>query len=147
SAALISSASSSSARCSPGWIAASAISMLLVVVNNFHVRWAPRTINPFEANPPLIVNADAVLPLPVTYQCFETIPGQCNQVPQRSRRLHTVQFHARGPFKSRECLNPLPSCEISGPVVPIAEDHYCFTLSELTRYVKRTGRLVLIPNA
>jgi hypothetical protein len=41
--------------------------MLLVVANNFHVRWAPCTINPFEANPPLIVNADAVLPLPVTF--------------------------------------------------------------------------------
>src|SRR6266851_9181226 len=37
SAALISSACSSSARCSPGWIAVSAIAMLLVMVNNLHV--------------------------------------------------------------------------------------------------------------
>jgi len=63
--ALLSSASSSSARCSPGWIAVTAIAILRMIVNNLNVRWARRPIGPLEANPPLVVYADAVLALAV----------------------------------------------------------------------------------
>src|ERR1700746_2081643 len=115
SAALISSASSSSARCSPGWIVVSAIAMLRVIVNNLHV-WRPwRAVGPLEANPPLIVNADAVLALAVAYQRFKTVTRQCGKIPQRRSRFHTVRLQARRSFKTRECLNPFPGGEFSGP--------------------------------
>jgi hypothetical protein len=84
----------------------------------------------------LIINADAVLALAVTYQRFKTVPRQCGKVPQRRSGFHTVKLQARGSFKSRECLDSLPGGEFSGPLVPIADDHYR-KIPGSTRYVKR----------
>jgi hypothetical protein len=42
--------------------------MLLVIVNNLHVRWSRCLLSPLEADPPLIVNADGIVlcgPLPM----------------------------------------------------------------------------------
>jgi len=50
---VISRASSSSARCSPGWIAGSAMTILLVIVNYLDVQGPRRSLGPLEANPPL----------------------------------------------------------------------------------------------
>src|SRR6266481_4782022 len=99
---------------------------------------APRSVSPLEANPPLIVNADTVLALAVAYQRFKTVPRQCRKVSRRRSRLHTVKLQARGSFKSRECLDPFPGGEFSGPLVPIADDHYPI-IPGSTRYVKRKG--------
>jgi hypothetical protein len=100
SAALISSASSSSAKCSPGWIAVSALAMLLVIVDNLHVQWPRRSASPLEANPPLIVNADAVLALAVAYQRFKTVPGNA------ARSLSDVAASIRSSFRRADCSNP-----------------------------------------
>jgi len=80
-------------------------------------------VGPLKANPPLIVNANAVLALAVAYQRLKTVPRQCSKVPQRRGRFHTVKLQARGSFKSREWLDPFPGGEFSGPLVPIANDH------------------------
>ena len=101
--------------------------MLLMIVDNLHVGWPRRSVSPLEANPPLIVNADAVLALAVAYQRFKTVPGQRGEISQRRSSLHTVKLQARGPFKSRECLNPFSGGEFPGPLVPVADD------SELVR--------------
>ena len=47
-----------SGQCHDGFI-------LLVVVYNFHISRARRSVGPLEANSPLIVDADAVLSLPI----------------------------------------------------------------------------------
>jgi hypothetical protein len=86
----------------------------------------------------LIVSADAVLALTVAYQRLKTVPSQCGKVPQRSSRFDTVELQARGSFKSRECLDPFPGGEFSGPLVPIADDRYS-KIPGSTRYVKRKG--------
>ena len=59
-------------------------------------------------------------------------------VPQRRSRFHTVKLQARGSFKSREWLDPFPGGEFSGPLVPIADDHYS-KISGSTHYVQRKG--------
>jgi hypothetical protein len=38
-----------------------AMSMLLVIINDLYVRRPGRSVSPFKANPPLIIDADAVL--------------------------------------------------------------------------------------
>jgi hypothetical protein len=68
-------------------------------------------------------NTDAVLALAVAYRRFKTVARQCGKVAQRRSRLHTIKLQARGPFKSRECLDPSAGSEVSGPLVPIADDH------------------------
>jgi len=95
-----------------------------MIVNDLDARWSERPARPLEANPPLIVNADAVLALAVTYQRFKTVSRQRGEIAHRGSRLHTIKFQARGPLKARECLDSLTSGEFSGSLIPIADDHY-----------------------
>src|SRR5712664_159634 len=146
SAALRSSASSSSARCSPGWIAAIAITILLVIIGNFHVGRPGWPVEPFKAQAPLIVNANAVLAFAVTKQGLKPIARQRGEISERCGRLQTVQLHPCGALKPGECLDVLPCGEVPRPLVPIADDHSP-KITGLTRYVKRHEQEQLIPQA
>jgi hypothetical protein len=66
----------------------------------------------------LIVDTDAVLALAIAHPRFKSVSGQRGKVPQRRGSLHTVKLQARGSFKSRECLDPFPGGEVSGPLIP-----------------------------
>src|SRR5436190_13885557 len=123
SAALMWSASSSSARCSPGGIAVRAMSFSLVIVHDFDIDRPGRTVWPLEADPPLVVDANAVLALPVATECFESIAWQAGKILKCCRRLETVELELRGPFKGGERLGSLPGGESSGSFVPIPQDH------------------------
>src|SRR5271166_1162506 len=138
SAALSPSSSSSSARCSPGWIAASAIEVLLVIIHNLHIGRPRRSGRPLEAHTPLVVYAYAVLAFAVAMQRFKTIAGQRGEVPQRHSRFQAVQFKARRPFKTRERLDAGSGSKVPGAFIPIAEDHPV-RVTGITRYVKRNA--------
>jgi hypothetical protein len=43
----------------------------------------------------LVVDPDAVLPLPIALQGFEPVSGQRGNIPDRSRRFELIQFHLR----------------------------------------------------
>src|SRR5215813_5048895 len=94
SAALMSSASNSSAKCSPGWIAASAISMLLVIVHNLHIRWTGCPVRPLETNSPLIVDADTVLAFAVASESLKAIAWQGSKVSDGGGCLDAIQLQA-----------------------------------------------------
>jgi len=51
-----------------------------VIVGDFHFDGI--TVFPAEANPPLIVDPDAVLTLSIPGQLFEAIPGRNSQIGQ-----------------------------------------------------------------
>jgi hypothetical protein len=72
----------------------------------------------------LIVNANAVLALAVTYQSFEAIARQSGQVFERCGRLQTVELQARGALKSRKSLDAFAGGEISGSAVPKADNQW-----------------------
>jgi hypothetical protein len=51
-----------------------------VIVGDFHIEGI--TVFPAEANPPLIVDPDAVLTLSIPGKPFEAIPGRHSQIGQ-----------------------------------------------------------------
>lgn len=120
--------------------------MLLVIIDNLHIRWPRRPAGPLEAYAPLIVDAYAVLALAVAMQRFKTVAGQRGKVCERRGRLQTVQLQARGTFDSGEGLDALSARELSGPLIPIADDHFQ-KLAGVTRYVKRTRRATWLMEA
>ena len=95
-----------------------------MIVNNLYVRWPERAAEPLEANPPLIVNANAALALAVADQNFEAIAWQSGQVSKTGSCLQTVELQARGALKPRKSLDAFAGGEISGPAVPIADNHW-----------------------
>ena len=51
-----------------------------MIVDDFDIRRTRGTARPFKAKPPLHVNADAELPLPVTMQCLKAVARQGAQI-------------------------------------------------------------------
>ena len=80
-------------------------------------------MEPLETDPPLIVNANAVLSLSIALQCLETVTGQRRKVMQRYDCFHTIQFHPGSLFQSGERLDPLAAGEIARTLVAIADNH------------------------
>jgi hypothetical protein len=63
-----------------------------VRVDDLDVGGPAVALRPLEADPPLIIDADAVLTLPISAQRFEPVARQRGEVPQRRRRVETVQL-------------------------------------------------------
>lgn len=64
-----------------------------MVVHNFHFEGVFAL--PAEAEAPLIVDADAVLASPVTFQCFQPVAGRSAQIVQAPRLVQQHQFPPR----------------------------------------------------
>lgn len=61
-----------------------------MIIDNFN-RFGSR-FTPFETNPVLIINPDAVLSQAVSLQSLETIAGRNTQIIERDRRVNLIQF-------------------------------------------------------
>ena len=94
-----------------------------MVINDLHPGRTRGALRPFEANPPLIVHADAVLPLSISFQSFETVAGQRSEIFEGDGRFQTVQLQPCGAFDTRERLDTFAGREIRRPLVPITDNH------------------------
>jgi len=47
-----------------------------VIIDDFDVHRARRSIRPLKTDAPLIIDADAVLPLPIALEGFEPVAGK-----------------------------------------------------------------------
>lgn len=63
-----------------------------MIVHDFHI---VSTIFPNETDPPLIIDADGVLPGPITGQCFQMIAGRAFQIVQAMRSIEHIKFALR----------------------------------------------------
>src|SRR5690625_6583756 len=85
----------SSMRTSPGWIG----SILSVVVNELHLLWPG--VGPREADPPLVVDLDAVLSGPIALEGLEPASGRHADVFERLRGPHLTQLAQCNPLDPR----------------------------------------------
>jgi hypothetical protein len=61
-----------------------------MVIDDLHISRSRRPLRPFKANPPLIVDADAVLALAVTGQRLKAVAWQRGKVPQACGRFKPI---------------------------------------------------------
>jgi hypothetical protein len=117
-----------------------------MVVNDLDIGWTKRPSRPLEANPPLVVDANAVLSLSVAFQRsnsqqrekarssgrpshkarqhrFKSVARQEPKILKLNCRFQAIQLEPGGMFDSRERFDPLTGCEVSGPLAPVADDH------------------------
>jgi len=71
------------------------IASSFVIVHDFHI--PRRSLTPFKAYPPLIVDADAVLATPVAVQSFEPIARRHPQIVKRLCRVDGKAWLWHGP--------------------------------------------------
>lgn len=74
-----------------------------MVIHNFDI--ACITIFPSEANSPSIVDANAVLPLPVAFQSFKLIAGWLPEILDGPGAMQIEKFAPRLPFKGLKTIN------------------------------------------
>jgi len=67
------------------------------------------SLAPYKANPPLVVQADAALPLPLSPQSFQSVSRERRQRPEIRRGVKHVQFPKRLPFNGLEPANRFPA--------------------------------------
>jgi hypothetical protein len=68
----------------------------LVVIDNFNT---PDTVClPHETYPPLVIDADAVLPLAVVLQCLQPVSGRHSQAVQLRGSVQLKQLATRNSF-------------------------------------------------
>jgi hypothetical protein len=94
-----------------------------VVIRDFDIRRAASPAWPFEADAPLLVNANAELPGPVGLQRFEPIATERSQFVQTYRRVENFQPTVSLARKTLKIANETAFRERQGSFVPIAQDH------------------------
>jgi len=71
-----------------------------VIVDNLDIKCV--AVRPAKANPPLVVDAYAVLPFPVAFQRFEPIPGRNPEMIQRTCLIEIKKLAPRWPLNDPE---------------------------------------------
>ena len=94
-----------------------------MVINNLHVRWAGRLFGPLKANPPLVIDADAVLALPVALEGFQPIAGQSGKVFQARRHIQPVKPDFGLSSETGKFPNVLSIGKSFGFSVPVTHNH------------------------
>ncbi len=74
-----------------------------MIIHNFNV--VHIAVFPSEAHPPLIVDTNAVLPLPIAFQRFKLIAGRLPEILQGSGTVKIKQLPPRLPFKGLKADN------------------------------------------
>ena len=64
-----------------------------MIINNLDIDGAGGAFGPFKANPPLVVDADAVSALSVALEGFQPVAGQGGKVFQARRHFQFVSAH------------------------------------------------------
>ncbi len=94
-----------------------------MIIHNFNICRIP--VVPDKADPELIVNANAVLPLPVPVQCFEPIPRDRGEIAQFACLIDLNQLAPRDSFDGLKSPDELILKELIGIGIAKRTDH-CF---------------------
>ena len=113
--------------------------MLLVVVCDLHL--VGITIDEPEANAPLIVDTNRVLPLPILSKLMKTISWRNLEVVYSRRQVHVFKFTPRSPGDvRRKASRPSSSVKLLCLLVREGLDHK----SMLTRHVTLVNSCLMI---
>lgn len=110
-----------------------------MVVDDFNIRGAGGVGGPLEADAPLLVDANRILPGAVSPERFQAIARQRRQIVDGRGG---VQYVEALPALSREALerpHEFAVGKLFRASVPAAQDHGC-SLEILTRYVNRQDK-------
>jgi hypothetical protein len=96
---------------------------LLMIIDNLDIDRSGRAFRPFKANPPLVIDANAVLTLTVALQPFRPVTGQRSEVFQARCSVQPVRPIFSLPGKTGELPNDVAIGKTLGTLIPVADDH------------------------
>jgi len=94
-----------------------------MVVNDFNINRTGRSLRPFKANPPLIIDADAELPLAITMERFQPIASQRREIIQVACGLNPIKPNLGLTREARKLPNILAFRKAFRSVISEAHNH------------------------
>ncbi len=82
----------------------------LVVIHNFHI--VRITVAPHEAYAKLVIDADAVLSFPLSFERFQTIARRGSQITELGCDVQLPKLPLGYPREGPETLHPLPGMQL-----------------------------------
>ena len=76
-----------------------------MIINNLEILGSGGSFGPFEANPPLVVDADAVLALAITLERFEAVAWQRGKILKSDSRIQAVDLQPCRPGDAGKSLD------------------------------------------
>ena len=94
-----------------------------MIIYNLDLRWPGSALRPLEANPPLGIDADAVLAAPVAAKRLQTVARQAAQIVEARRGLQNFKALPRLPVEALKLPDERAIGEGLGPFVAEAQNH------------------------
>jgi hypothetical protein len=94
-----------------------------MIIDDLDVAWSKRPGSPFEADPPLDINANTILTGSITFELFEAHARKTQQVDQGRGGFEAVENLFCLTAKWFEGLDPCAIGKGFCPAVTIANDH------------------------
>ena len=92
-----------------------------MVIDNFNA--GGMAINPYKANPPLCIDANAVLAFSVTFECFKLVTRWHSQKLEGRGRIDLLQLAHRHSFKVSKSGDPFTIKQGLRIVAVVTLDH------------------------
>lgn len=92
-----------------------------MIINNFD--FISVAALPTKANPPLVIDANAVLPVPVTLQRLEPIPRRAGQILKDDGAVQLPQLSLSNPLDGAKTGYTFPMMEVLGILTVEAPNH------------------------
>ncbi len=94
-----------------------------MIIDDLDAGRAGRAFGPFEADAPPVIDADAVLALPVAFERFKSVARQSAKVSKACRGFHAVEPVFSPPDEAGKFPHGFALGETFGPLVPKAPNH------------------------
>lgn len=94
-----------------------------MIVDDFDIRRAGGVGGPFEAEAPLLVDANRILPRPVSPERFQAIARQRRQIVERCGGIQYVEAFPALAREALERAHEFAVGELFRASVPVAQDH------------------------
>ncbi len=108
----------------------------LVIVHDLDAARSWLSVPPIEANAPLLIDPDGILPFVIARERFESIAWQGSQCFERRGRIQDRQALRGLLLESLECFDERTASKSTGLLVSIAQDHLAIRVRILTMDVK-----------
>jgi len=112
-----------------------------MVVHNFNAGGSRGALRPLEADPPLIIDPNTPLPLPVSLESFQPIAAQPDQISQAGSCFEPPEPHQCLPTNAFESPDELTAPYLVSVPVTEAQDHPLKTDSALSCVTQHTTQL------
>jgi hypothetical protein len=109
-----------------------------MIVHDLNIARARGSVWPGEADTPLLIDANGVLPCPIAPEGFQPVAGQVSEIGEGRGRIQNREPTFGLSLEALKGANELASREAFRLFVPKPQNHLLTSMAAIPMYVKRT---------